>query len=111
MIRVRDDDVLIRSSGCDSFKRFKQVHSWICESDKFIHVPAVLVTEIQEFPECIKFVREETQAGRMMPETHGFEHIDYAKLTKDEIIEHLKRCKEFNYEILVDRDWETLESP
>jgi len=97
LIRVRDDDVLIKSSGCDSFKRFQQIHGWIRESKKFIHVPAVLATEIQEFPECIEFVREETKAGRMVPETHGLKHIDYAKLTKEDIKEHLKQCKEFNF--------------
>jgi len=98
LIRVRDDDILVHSSGCDSFKRFQQVHRWICESKTFIHVPAVLVTEIKAYPNCIQYVKEETQAGRMLPETHGFEHIDYAKLPKHEIIEHLKRCKDFNYE-------------
>lgn len=96
MIYVRDDDVLLSSSShADPLKHFKTVHSWICETPKLLHVPTILVTEIQEFPEAIEFIKEETGAGRMRPEIHGLKHIDYAKLSLKEVIDHLCRCIEF----------------
>ena len=97
MIRVRDDDVLLHSSSYDDeLGRLKQVHAWICEvPEKFIHVPAILVTEIQEFPEAIDWIRQETAEGRMQPEIHGLSHKDYAALTTTEIMLELEECKEF----------------
>ena len=104
-IGVRDDDVLVGSSSTDNpLKRFQMVHEWICEvPDTLIHTPTILVTEIQEFPDCIEYVREETAEGRMMPEIHGLKHINYATLTFDEVVNHLDHCKEwikreFNYD-------------
>lgn len=95
-IRIRDDDVLMHSSGSkDAFGRFRGVHNIICRSDKFIHVPAILVTEIQDFPDCIDYIKEETASGRMLPEIHGLEHIDYGKLTRSEVKDHLIICREF----------------
>jgi peptidoglycan/xylan/chitin deacetylase (PgdA/CDA1 family) len=100
MIGVRDDDVLISSSSYDSeLGRFKQVHEWICEvPETLIHVPTILVTEIQQFPEAIDFVRQETAEGRMMPEIHGLEHKDYSKLTFEEIGSELNQCRDWIYE-------------
>jgi hypothetical protein len=97
MIRVRDDDVLLSSSMWDkrrgSFDRFSRVHRWISEfPQSFIHVPTILVTEIQAYPECIEFVREQTAQGLMIPEIHGLEHIDYGKLTAKEVESHLGQC-------------------
>ena len=97
MIRVRNDDVMLPSSSYDDgLGRLKQIHAWICEMpEKFIHVPTILVTEIQEFPECIEWVREETAEGRMLPEIHGLTHMDYASLTSAEIVLELRDCKAF----------------
>jgi hypothetical protein len=96
MIYLRDDDVLVGSSGHeDSFKKFQQVHRWICETDKMLHVPTILVTEIQAFPECIEYVKEETAKGKMAPEIHGLKHVDYGKLSIDEVRAHLKECQVF----------------
>jgi hypothetical protein len=97
MIRVRDDDVLNHSSGKgDEFKKFKMVHEWICEvPDTLIHVPTILVTEIQDFPECVEYVRQETAEGRMLPEIHGLTHKDYASLTPSEIVLELDECQEW----------------
>ena len=99
MIRVRDDDVLLHSSDWNrkgSFHRFNRVHSWISEfPEHFIHIPTILVTEIQKYPECIEFVRKETAAGNMIPEIHGLEHIDYGKLSYSEITDHLEQCIEW----------------
>lgn len=94
MIQIRNDDILLTSRGwSDPVKRIKQLHSWIAEfPEHVIHVPAILVTEIQKFPEAVEFVVEETKEGRMRPEIHGLEHIDYGALTDPEIVEHLEQC-------------------
>ena len=99
MIRVRIDDVFVDSSAFTDEKaiaRFKQIHRWIIQvPDKAIHIPTILVTEIQNYPEVIKFVKEETAEGRMSPQLHGFEHIDYAKLPESEIKDHLEKSIEW----------------
>ena len=92
-IRVRDDDVLVTSRDWpDPFKRFTRVHRWIAEvPEHFIHVPAILVTEIQPFSECIEFVRSETKAGRMFPELHGLHHeINYQFRSLEDVSSDLK---------------------
>lgn len=97
-IRVRDDDVLIKSRqfAGNEFGRFKGFHNIVLKDPKhFIHVGAILVTEIQDFPEAIEFLRAETAAGRFLPELHGFKHIDYAALTPDEIKDHLLLGRQF----------------
>lgn len=94
MIYIRDDDVLLSSKGfSDPVVRLKQIHGWICESPKLMHVPTILCKEIQDFPEAIEYVKEETLAGRMLPQLHGWEHIDYAKLTQPQIQYHLEISK------------------
>ncbi len=97
MIRIRDDDVLLSSSSySNELGRLKQIHDWICEvPETFIHVPAILVTEIQEFPEAIEYIRQETAEGRMLPEIHGWSHKDYASLSSAEIVLELRDCKEY----------------
>jgi hypothetical protein len=92
-IFIRDDDVLLPSSGYeDPLKRFKQIHRWILECDRFMHRPTILVTEIQGFPKCIEYVKEETAEGRMDPQIHGLEHIDYGPLSNIEVASHLNQC-------------------
>ena len=99
LIRIRDDDILVHSSSYeDTFGRFRQVHEWVCESKQFIHVPTILVEEIQEFPDCIEYIKQETKEGRMLPEIHGHRHVDFAKLPKEELIDKFKLCKEFLWE-------------
>ena len=58
MIQIRNDDVLLTSRGWpDPVKRIKQLHSWVAEfPEHVIHVPAILVAEIQKFPEAVEFV-------------------------------------------------------
>ena len=97
MIRVRNDDVLLSSESYSSeLGRLKQIHEWICEvPDTLIHVPAICVLELQEFPEAIRFIRKETMEGRMLPEIHGLEHKDYADLTEKEIVAELSVCRDW----------------
>lgn len=104
MIRVRDDDVLIGSSSHpDPLAEFKRVHKLICESSRLIHVPAILIHHnistgspgIVDFPGAVEFVQEKTDDGKMLPEVHGWQHIDYAKLSTAEVVDDLKRCQDF----------------
>jgi len=94
MITIRNDDVLLSSAAkhVNSFERFRLVHNIICQSTELIHVPTILTEEIQEFPEAIEFIKEETKKGRMQPELHGLRHIDYGSLSKQEVIEHLAQA-------------------
>ncbi len=105
MIGVRDDDVLLASSSYENeLNRVKQIHEWICEvPDRMIHIPTILVTEIQEFPEAVEWVRQETAEGRMLPEIHGFEHVNYAELDYETVVNQLEYCagwirRKFDYE-------------
>jgi peptidoglycan/xylan/chitin deacetylase (PgdA/CDA1 family) len=102
MIRIRDDDVLMHSSSKgDEFTKFKMIHEWICEvPDSLIHVPTILVTEIQEFPDCIEYIRQETAEGRMLPEIHGLTHHDHAALTAKEISMELSECQDWIFDNL-----------
>jgi len=95
MIYLRDDDVLVSSSSKNEFARFKQIHEWTVGIPNLIHVPTILVTEIQGYPECIEYIKEETAQRRMQPEFHGMSHIDYKKLSKREIRNHLMQGRDF----------------
>ncbi len=99
MIRVRDDDVLLGSSSYDNeLGRLQQIHEWICEvPDRMIHVPAILITEIQEFPEAIEWISHETEQGRMLPEIHGLSHKDYASLSTQEVQSDMDECRNWIY--------------
>jgi hypothetical protein len=109
MIFVRDDDVLIDSSSHkDAFRHFKSIHEQICETPKLLHVPAILVNNVVKdgtkglagFPEAVEYIKSETQAGRMRPEIHGYEHVDYAKLDTETVIKHLVECQDFMWKYL-----------
>lgn len=90
MIYVRDDDVMVDSSSHkDVVGRFRGVHDIIVKAGA-MHRPGILIAEIQRFPEAIEFVQYETQAGRMEPQFHGLRHVDYGKLTKEQIQDHLQ---------------------
>src|SRR5262245_43134621 len=82
MLRIRDDDILVRSSSwSDPVARFKQIHEWIRPHvGQVIHVPAILVSEIQEFPDCIEYIKENVANGTMETQIHGYQHIEYSRL-------------------------------
>jgi peptidoglycan/xylan/chitin deacetylase (PgdA/CDA1 family) len=54
-----------------------------------MHVPTLIISQLEEFPECIEYIREETKQGRMEPELHGMFHVDYGTLSPQHIREHL----------------------
>ena len=98
MIRIRNDDVLRNSSDWTGreVERLKRVHSWISEFPQhFIHVPTIVVNDIKKFPDAVDFVTVETKEGRMAPEIHGLEHIDYCSEPDSVIIDHLSECIEW----------------
>jgi len=98
MIRVRNDDVLVSSSDwTNPLERFSKIHRWVSEvPEHFIHVPAILTTEIQQFPDCIEFIKSETKAGRMVPELHGFHHeIDYRTRSYADCVKDLDKAVEW----------------
>jgi hypothetical protein len=102
-IKIRDDDVLITSRGRKGkeFERFRGFHNAVCQDVRhFIHIPAILCKEIQEFPECIEYIKAETASGRMIPELHGWEHKDYALLSLEEVYSELMKSREWIYKNL-----------
>lgn len=90
MIYLRDDDVLVPSRSYESpFRRFKQIHEWAKQCPKLMHVPTLIISQLSDFPECIEYIREETKQGRMEPELHGMEHVDYGQVPLQEIRDQL----------------------
>lgn len=101
MIYIRDDDILVSSSSWKNpFGRFKQIHEWTLQSEKVLHVPAILVTEIQQFPQAVEYIKEETKTGNMKPQLHGLKHVDPGKQKFKEIREDLKIAKEWMVGVL-----------
>jgi len=98
LIRIRSDDVLVHSEQMKGveFNKWRKHHQWVLEApDYFYHVAAILCKDIQDFPNAIAFINEEVGAGRLALDLHGWEHVDYAKLTQEEIELHLEQSFEF----------------
>lgn len=93
-MRVRDDDVLLIGRGFNhesAVERFKVIHGIIVNAG-FVHVAALLCSSLHEFPGALEFLQEQHQNGSLIPEIHGWEHIDYATLTTDAARADLNRC-------------------
>jgi peptidoglycan/xylan/chitin deacetylase (PgdA/CDA1 family) len=104
MIYVRDDDILIFSSEWERpAKRFRQIHRWVCEDPHFLHIPTILKYNVKgdatpgilAFPSAIEYIAEETAQGRMRPEIHGLEHIDYGKKSLEQVRSDLREMVDF----------------
>jgi len=104
MIRLRIDDVMVKSEAWDkerSENRFKTIQQWVNEAGgSVIHIPTILVGEIQDFPNTVEFIKEETARYRMFPEIHGWAHINYDEVDEDEIDRHLNFCLEWFRDVL-----------
>lgn len=95
MIYVRDDDVLLkRKAHKDAEAEFWNVHD-IIEKYNYIHCPAILCNDLEEFPDCIEKIKQKAKQGVMIPQLHGSSHIDYARLTKEELIADYTYCQEW----------------
>ena len=95
-IIIRDDDVLLPSSAFEyPLERFKEVHELICKNSLFLHVPAIICSEIESFSGALEYIQFEMVAGRMNPELHCWKHVDYGKFIEEELIDDLHRCCEW----------------
>jgi len=97
ILRIRDDDVLVHSSGFkDVSTRFKQYHSWFAPVyGKVVHVANILCFDIQDFPEFIEFIKEEFKLGHLEPQIHGWRHDKYHKMSFVEVVDSLKKCQDW----------------
>lgn len=84
-LRIRDDDIGLPGTDID---KLKKVHETLCSVSGLIHIPTIIGCGLDK--ELNKFLREEYEEGRLIPEVHGWEHIDYGKLPAKEIEKHLK---------------------
>ena len=96
MIRVRVDDVMWASSGWgrdQAIRRYKNRCNWLKKDPENIsHVAAIIVKDIQDYPETIELLKEGLAENTLSPQLHCWEHIDYDKLTEQEITEHLEQA-------------------
>jgi peptidoglycan/xylan/chitin deacetylase (PgdA/CDA1 family) len=108
MIIVRNDDIL-NDTSADKFKgkeydRFQFIHKMIMQTNgELVHMPTVLCTEIQAYPEAIELIKEEVRFRRIEPQLHGWEHKDYVHLTHDEIRDMLNKSQDWFIENLETR--------
>jgi len=101
MISVRDDDVILPSSGCaDPFGRLIKVHE-IITSAGALHVPGILCGEIRHFPGAVEYVKEKMDAYEMAPQIHGWAHRKYHEYPTHRIVHHLNLCLDF-----FDENWQ-----
>jgi peptidoglycan/xylan/chitin deacetylase (PgdA/CDA1 family) len=100
MITVRVDDVLTDSKGFDREKIIRQINKlfvWLNDVENLKFIPTILVSEIQDFPEAVELVKTSPYA-----ELHGFQHVNYGELSREEIENHLKQSIEW-FEKTLDR--------
>lgn len=98
LIRVRTDDVLVHSEPMKGreFQKWRKHHQWVIEGPSyFYHTAAILCKDIQDFPEAIEYIKKEVAEGRLGLDLHGWEHIDYGRLEREEIGLHLEQSFEF----------------
>jgi peptidoglycan/xylan/chitin deacetylase (PgdA/CDA1 family) len=92
------DDVLVHSEPMKDleFQKFRKHHQWCLEAPKlFYPIAAVLCKEIQDFPDAIAYIRSQLDEHKLFVDLHGWEHIDYTKLTQEQVEEHLEKSFDF----------------
>jgi hypothetical protein len=95
VIRVRDDDVILPSSGCaDPFSRLIEVHRIIAAAGA-VHVPGILCGEFRHYKGAVEFVKEKMDLGEMEPQIHGWAHRKYHEYPTHRIVHHLNLCLDF----------------
>jgi len=101
--RIRFDDVLWSTSDekikGKELQKFKKHVNW-CKNIDILLTPAVLCQDIEKFPECIEYIREETEQGNLYPDLHGYDHGPYADRSVDEVKKHLEMSIEWFYKNL-----------
>lgn len=101
--RIRFDDAITSSSdpkhkGREVQKFLKNVN-W-CVNTNVPLTPAILVKDIQEFPEGVAELRRLTHEGVIYPDLHGYDHGPYAPRSQDEIEHHLSLSKDWFFKHL-----------
>jgi len=93
--RIRFDDILWATGDPKvkgkEFQKFKKHISW-CKDIDVPLAPAILCQDIEQFPECIQYVREQTWEGTMHPDLHGWTHEDHGRLNEEEVSDHLDKA-------------------
>jgi peptidoglycan/xylan/chitin deacetylase (PgdA/CDA1 family) len=97
-LRVRDDDVFIRPN----FQKFKETHETILAFPSVLHVCAIVCDSVWA-DGILDYIRHQQVAGNIEIQLHGWSHIDYAPLSKDQLREHMKMSMDW----LHDNFWVT----
>lgn len=81
----------------DPFSRWKHDHDWcLFAGPKIQHMAAFLIKGLEEqYKKHVPYFREQIQEGNLIGELHGYEHIDFAPLSKHAIKEMIKHCRDF----------------
>jgi hypothetical protein len=93
--RIRFDDVLWETSDPKikgkEFQKFVKNVNW-CKDIDVIRTPAILCQDIEKFPECVEWIRQQTLEEFIYPDLHGWDHGPYAPRCQPEIEEHLDKA-------------------
>lgn len=94
--RVRIDDVMWSTSDKTmvgkEVQKFQKYVRW-CQNTNITVVPAILCNDIEKFPECIVWLKDEIEKGKLVScDLHGWEHVDYGSMSLFEIREHLEKA-------------------
>lgn len=91
-ITVRIDDVMWNSSAWTkerAERRFQsQCRHILSTNGKVVCMPTILVRDIQDFPDTINYLSKHLDS--IVPQLHGYEHINYSSISKKEIDNHLR---------------------
>jgi hypothetical protein len=86
--RIRFDDILWATGDekvqGKEFQKFKKHIDW-CKDLNIMLSPAILCQDIEQFPECMEYIRGETSKETLFPDLHGWTHGPYGDLTVEEI--------------------------
>jgi hypothetical protein len=92
--RVRIDDVLWASTGMagKEQQKFTKYVNWCRDADLYV-VPNILCQDLDRFPECKEWIRQEYLEGRFTAlDLHGWDHGPYKGRSTEEISEHLDQA-------------------
>jgi hypothetical protein len=93
--RIRFDDILWATGDPKvkgkELQKFKKHINW-CKDIDVPLAPAILCQDIEQFPECVQYIKEQTGEGVMHPDLHGWTHGPYGDLSEEEVSEHLDKA-------------------
>lgn len=94
-IIIRDDDVFpeTKNKFAEYFKTFVEVHESIASCPRMVHVPTLIVRDLQNYPEAVRYIKSQTENGTMQPELHGLTHDDYGAKDIETVIAHVAEAR------------------